>query len=299
METLLAAPGRLFSRISVNKTLTKERALMLCLAITLFTMVLEFVASVFTGSLMLFSDGIHMLSHAASLFISWLALYFASRYNSKKYPFGARRLEILAAFVNGLSLLFFVGYIMFEAFVRLMDPQAIQVGATLSIAIIGLAVNLITAFILSLAGLEDLNTRSAFMHMLADTFSSVAIIVGAIVISYTGWLALDGLLSLVVALVIAKWSFGLLRDSGRILLERTPDTVDVDAIAKDLYGRYDTIISVEEVKAWEIANNEMAANLRLKVYPAESYEYKRMKREIRQRLLKKFNVVHLSVEIDW
>ncbi len=299
METILSIQSRVLSQFALSNVLTKQRALLICFGITLLAMVVEFVASYFTGSLMLFSDGIHMLSHAASLFVSWLAIYCASRYSSKKFPFGLKRLEVLAAFVNGLSLLFFVGFIVIAAIERILDPQAIETGTTLSVAIIGLIINLVTAFILSLAGLEDLNTKSAFMHMLADTFSSVAIIVGAVIINYTGWFAIDGLLSLVVALVIAKWSIGLLRDSGRILLERTPDTIKPDDVTKDLYNRYDTIVSIDEIKVWEIGENDIAATVRLRVYPGEPYEYRRMQREMKQRLLKKFGISHVSIELDW
>ncbi len=166
----MATQAFLIEKITAKWVLTKERALLISLLITLFAMCAEFIASSFTGSLMLFSDAIHMLSHAASLAVSWLAIYFAARYSKKHFPFGLKRLEVLAAFVNGLSLLAFVGYIVYEAYFRIMDPIAIETGQTLSVAIFGLAINLITAVILSLAGLEDLNTKSAFMHLLADTF---------------------------------------------------------------------------------------------------------------------------------
>ena len=299
METILGLQSKISSQFALNFKLSKQHALLLCFGITILAMIAEFVASYFTGSLMLFSDGIHMLSHAASLFVSWLAIYVASKFSSKKFPFGLKRLEVLAAFVNGLSLLFFVAYIIYSGIVRLLDPQAIEVGMTLSVAFIGLAINLLTAFILGLAGLEDLNTRSAFMHMLADTFSSIAIILGAVIIHYTGWFQVDAILSFVVAIVIAKWSFGLLKESGKILLESSPESIKHDAIASDLYGRFDTIVSVDEVKVWQIGEKEIAANLLLKVYPAETYEYKYMKREIRKRIEKKFGITQVSIEMDW
>ncbi|MES2630153.1 MAG: cation diffusion facilitator family transporter [Bacteroidota bacterium] len=299
MDTIIALPSRIAGAFTLNLKLSKERALMLCLLITFAAMIAEFIGGYFTASLMLFSDGIHMLSHAASLFVSWLALYLVKKYDGKRFPFGMKRVEVLAAFINGLSLLFFVGYIVYAAIVRLIDPQPIEVGVTLTVAVVGLIVNLVTAFVLSLAGLEDLNTRSAFLHMLADTFSSLAIIGGGIIIYYTGWFQVDAILSFVVALVIAKWSIGLLKTSATILAESSPLHIDQETICKDLYGRHDAILSIDEVKVWTIGENEVAANLLIRVYPAEVYEYKRIKREIRQRMRSKFGVTHLAVELEW
>jgi len=299
MQAILTAHRHTREKLGKTWSLDKQKALIISLVITLTTMVVEFISSFLTGSLMLFSDAIHMLSHAASLLISLLAIMLAVRIKSKRLPFGLKRLEPLAAFINGISLVFFVAYIGYEAFIRLIDPQIIQTSSTLMVAIIGLAVNLITAFILGLAGLEDLNTRSVFLHMLADTFSSIAIIAGAITIKYTGWMILDPILSLVVAIIIGKWGYDLLKESGKILLNVTPEHINSDKIAEDLYGRFDTIVSVEEVKVWEIANGESAAIIKLKVFPGEVYEYKRIKREIKQRLEKKFGISQLSVEFDW
>ncbi len=102
-----------------------------------------------------------------------------------------------------------------------------------------------------------------------------------------------------VALVIAKWSFGLIKESALILLTHTPKEVDVDKITKDLYNRFDTILAIDEVRIWEIANGDCAATIKLRVYPAEAYEYKRLKKEIYHRLAKKYQLEHLTLEMDW
>ena len=159
---------------------------------------------------MLFSDGLHMFSHAASLFISFFAILLAQKWQNN-------RIELIAALINGIGLLGFTIYILYESYIRMLDPTTILITDTLIVAIIGLIVNILTAWLLSTAGVEDLNTKSALLHMLADTFSSVAIIVGVVIIAYTDWFIIDSILSVVVAIVVGKWAVGLIIDSIKAL----------------------------------------------------------------------------------
>lgn len=243
--------------------LSKQRALTIALVITLLTMLAEFIASAITGSLMLFSDGLHMLSHASSLGVTYLAIQLAARQVGKQFPFGLQRVEILAALFNGLSLLLFSGYVIYKAVERFYHPVAVDSFETILIAFIGLAVNLLTAFILSRAGLEDLNTKSAFIHLLADTFSSVTIIIGGVVIYYTNWFVIDTLLSLVVVIVILKWAWGLIRDATLILLGRTPDYLDPKEIEEQLTSRFEAVAAVSEMRIWEVTTGKCTGSMKL------------------------------------
>lgn len=186
--------------------LSKTNAMLMSIAITIVVMILELIYGIVANSLMLFSDGLHMFSHAASLGISLTAIHLA------KIP-KFHKAESWAALFNGFGLLFFTAFILLESYYRFMSPETIETNATFFVAILGLIVNLATAVILACSGVEDLNTKSAFLHMLADTFSSVAIIVGTIIIIYTDWFWIDAILSAVVALVVGKWSIGLLRSA--------------------------------------------------------------------------------------
>ena len=243
----------LFRLLPKQGSITKTNALSICVIITLVVMLVEIVASYITNSLMLFSDGLHMLSHALSLGISLVAILLAQRKTTGRYPFGWGRIEIIAALVNGFGLALFTLYIFYESIVRLISPVEINVYQTLYVAVIGLVVNLTTAWILNLAGLEDLNTKSAFLHLLADTFSSIAIVIGCVVISYTNWYHIDPILSMAVGIVIAKWSYGLIRDATRILLHRLPDSIDMDQIERNLHQHFIEIIEVRNLKIWQPA----------------------------------------------
>jgi cobalt-zinc-cadmium efflux system protein len=222
--------------------------------LTLVMMVVEFAAGIITGSLMLISDAVHMLSHAAALGISFLALMLAQRTAGQAFSYGLYRVEILAALANGLTLAGFTVWIAYESVQRILDPVAVSAGEVTIVALIGLAVNVTTALILSRAGLEDLNTKSAFLHMIGDTLSSVAIVAGGVLIYFTGWRLVDPILSLVVAFVIGRWSWGLLRDSTLILMERKPAHVDLAEVAEKLLAEIPEIRAVHDLHVWEITS---------------------------------------------
>ncbi|MGB0869341.1 MAG: cation diffusion facilitator family transporter [Flavobacteriales bacterium] len=193
--------------MKININLTKQNALLWSICINVIAMIIEFYYAEITKSVMLFSDAIHMLSHVASLLVSYIAILLATRLKNGEYY------ENLAALINGIGLLVFTGFIFQEAYIHMLHPNTITLGMAFYTAIFGLVINLLTAFILSKSGVEDINTKSAFLHMLSDTFSSVSIILGLIIIYYTNWLWIDVVLSVVVGIVVGKWSFGLIKDS--------------------------------------------------------------------------------------
>lgn len=212
-------------------------------------MAIEIVASYHANSLMLFSDGLHMLTHALALGISLIAFWIGGKKASSKYPLGLEKIEVVAAMFNGVGLIIFTIYIFYESYLRVINPAPIDVIETVTIAIIGLAVNLTTAWILFKAGIEDLNTKSAYLHLLSDTFSSVAIILGAVIISFTGWMIIDPLLSIIVGIVILKWSFGLLRDAVDCILNRQPKHLTPENIAEELVKDFE-IEEVRDMRIW-------------------------------------------------
>ncbi|MBL8514299.1 MAG: cation transporter, partial [Betaproteobacteria bacterium] len=170
--------------------------------ITAVTMVAEIAGGWLTHSLALVSDGVHMFTHAFALGLSWAAIALAARPATLAKTYGYYRIEVIAAFVNGITILLSAVWIVAEAFQRLMVTEPVAISTTLVIAVVGLAVNLITGAILLRGDQGNMNIRSAFLHMLTDTLSSMAIIAGLIVIHYTAWHWLDPLLAVIVAIVI-------------------------------------------------------------------------------------------------
>lgn len=289
--------------ITHNVTKTKvrlkpEKALIISICITLVTMVAEFIASSITESLMLWSDGLHMLSHAASLIVSYVAIRLSKRYASKKFPFGLHRVEIIAALINGVGLALFSMFIVFESIERMFNPTEIMSLEMMLVAGVGLIVNLATAVILSLASLEDLNTKSAFMHMLADTFSSVAILVGGFIIMYTNWFVIDAILSIIIAIVIAVWAWGLLKESFCILLDRTPKSIDYEQIENELRHVFPDVKEIQDIKIRELKSNFYAGHLTIKVEKLGSAAYFGLQEKILSYLNKEHNISRLTIQMN-
>jgi cobalt-zinc-cadmium efflux system protein len=261
-------------------------------------MVVEFVGGLLFGSLMLISDAIHMLSHAAALGVSLLAVWLAHRITTSRLSFGLYRVEIVAAFVNGIGLAGFSLWIVWEGIERILNPIAVQGPQLTVVALAGLAVNLTTAVILARAGLEDLNTKSAFLHMLADTFSSVAIVIGGVVISFTGWVLLDPLLSIVVAGMVARWSWGLLRDSTLILLEARPSEIGADDVRTGVLQAFPEIRDVHDLHVWEITSQYVCLSGHVVIDDAPVSEANHVTTGVREFLREHFGIAHVVLQVE-
>ncbi len=276
----------------------QRKALWYCLVITIAMTAVELIAGYRTGSLMLVSDGMHMLSHAASLAVSLLAVAFTARKPSEDLPFGWYRLEIIAAMFNGFLLLPLAGWIIYESFERMMNPEIINTGEMIVVAIIGLIVNLVTAGILHRTGVEDLNTRSAYLHMLGDLFSSVVIIIGGVVMMYSGWLFIDPLLSTLVAVLVLKWSWALLGDSFRILLEGKPDGVDCDKVKHAVKKKLPEVRDIHDLRIWEITSQYFCCTMHVVFKDMQLSEVAELKSGIRHLLHDEFNIGHVVIEAE-
>lgn len=276
----------------------QRRALLICVVLTAVMMVVEFVAGYLTGSLMLVSDAIHMLSHATALGVSLLAVVLAQKKTNDHLPFGLYRVEILAALFNGIGLAGFSIWIIYEGILRILNPVDILGPELTAVALIGLAVNLTTAVILQKAGLEDLNTKSAFLHMLADTFSSVAIVIGGVIISFTNWVIVDPILSMVVAVLVARWSWSLLRDSVLILLERKPDNVSISKIQTELKTEFPTIKDIHDLHIWEITSQFVCLTAHIVLDDMKLSETQRIRSSIIEHLEHHFGIAHAVIQVE-
>jgi len=268
------------------------------MVLTVITMVIEAVAGVMTGSLMLLSDSVHMLSHTVSLGVSWVAIWLAARPRTSRSHYGLFRAEILASLFNAIGLFVLTGWIVWEAVERLQAPVAIEGPEMIAVAILGLAVNLLTAWILGRSGAEDLNTKSALMHMLGDLFSSVVIVIGGVVLMQTGWTWIDPVLSLGVALVILFWGYGLLRSSCSILLERSPEGLapeEVEQLLRSEPGVHD----VHDLHIWEITSGYVCLTAHVVVDEDQPVSSTASLREaICESLWNRFQVAHVTLQLE-
>ncbi|STO11917.1 Cadmium, cobalt and zinc/H(+)-K(+) antiporter [[Flavobacterium] thermophilum] len=232
-----------------------QKGLAAALVITVGIMVLEFVGGLVTNSLALLSDSGHMLSDAASLLLSLLAVWFAARPASPKRTYGFYRFEILAALVNGVALVGIAAWIIWEAVARFVNPPAVASGPMMAIAVIGLLANLASAWVLMRKGdvKENVNVRSAYLHVLGDALGSVGAIAAGLVIWLFDWYAADPLISIAVAVLILKGAFAVVKQTVHILMEGTPAAIDHAEVKAALSG-IDGVIDVHDLHIWTITS---------------------------------------------
>jgi cobalt-zinc-cadmium efflux system protein len=230
--------------------------------------------------------------------ISVSALILAQKKTNDALPYGLYRVEILAAFLNGIGLAGFSLWIVYEGIQRILHPVTILGSELTVVALIGLAVNLTTAIILQRAGLEDLNTKSAFLHMIADTFSSVAIVVGGVTIYLTKWFIVDPILSIVVAGFIARWSWGLLRDSTLILLERKPNHLDLQEMQDKLKGEIPEVKDVHDLHVWEITSQFICLSAHIVLDDVGLSGAQRIRSKVADYLQHHFGIGHVVLQVE-
>jgi cobalt-zinc-cadmium efflux system protein len=259
-------------------------------------MVAEAVAGVLSGSLALIADAGHMLADAASLGLAWLAIWMSRKPPDQRRTYGSHRFQVLAAYSNGLTLFFIAIAVTWEAVSRLREPTQVLGGPMLVVAILGLAVNVVAFFVLHGAESKDLNVQGAILHVVGDMLGSVAAMVAAVVILWTGWTPIDPLLSVLVALIILRSAWFLVRESGHILLEGAPDHLDIDQIRSDLETAIPGVENVHHVHAWSLTQDKPMLTLHARVVDLSDGEH--ITHAIRVRLLERYGVDHVTVQIE-
>jgi cobalt-zinc-cadmium efflux system protein len=273
-----------------------ERRLLYAMLLTGGFTVVELVGGLISGSLVLLADAGHMLTDTAALLLAWLAARTARRPADRFRSYGYHRVQILAAFVNGVALLAVVAWILVEAAQRLLAPHPVMGGLMLGVAVAGLVVNLLAFALLHGGRRSDLNLRAALVHVLGDLLGSVAAIAAAIVIVVTGWLPIDPLLSVLVALLIARSAWYVVRRSTHILLEGTPDDVDVQSLRAALLDGVAGVRDVHHVHLWSLTPERPLLTLHLDV--GAQADTARVLREAKGVLRQRFGIHHSTVQVE-
>lgn len=275
---------------------TDKKVLKWALSITLITMFLEFFYGFLSNSLALISDAIHMFTHSFALIISLVAILIASKKASLNKTFGLYRSEVIAAFINGITIILSIIWIIYEAVLRFLNPQIIDIKAAFIVAIVGLVINIITGIILMQGDKNNINLKSAFVHMLSDALSSVAIILGYAVIYYTSWYFIDIILAVIVAVVIGKWAIEILKTSTNTLMESSPLNIDE---VKNFIERHNEVLELHDIHIWEITQDmyNMTAHVKIDKKSLENYE--QLLHEINHDLKDKYKIVHTTFQFEW
>jgi cobalt-zinc-cadmium efflux system protein len=266
------------------------------MALTGGFMLAEVVGGILSGSLALIADAGHMLTDLGALGLAHAGMRLGRRPADPRRSFGYRRLEVLAAFANGVVLLALTLWIALEAGLRLFDPVPVAGRAMLTIAMLGLAVN-VAAFLLLRAGARhNVGMAGALAHVLGDLVGSAATIVAAGIIVATGWTPIDPILSLAVAALILRSGWDLLRRSGHILLEGTPEDIDPAEIARAA-GRLDGVVAAHHVHVWSLTSGRRLATLHLQLAPGAAPA--EAMAAVRSMLRTRYEIEHSTIELDF
>jgi len=273
------------------------RRVLIALVLTATFMVVEVIGGVISGSLALLADAGHMLTDTMALALAAVAFQVSKRPADSRLTYGYQRFQILAAFVNGLSLLLIVAWILYEAFDRFRNPNPILGDTMLLIAVIGLVVNMVAFAVLHSGDRDNLNIRGAALHVAGDLLGSVAAIIAALVIIQTGWTPIDPLLSVAVALLILRSAWILVRRSAHVLLEGAPEWLDVDAMQQHIIRKVPSVLGVHHVHVWGMTPQDLmlTMHVRLQGPPENPTE---CIRQIKQVLKAEYGIGHTTVEIE-
>jgi cobalt-zinc-cadmium efflux system protein len=238
---------------NVSAAAANRGRLVAVLGLGLIILVVEVVSAYASNSLALFADAGHMLSDVSGLGLALLAIWFAGRAPTSDRSFGYLRLEIFAAIANAVLLFGVAGFILFEAWQRLSAPPEVTSGLMLAVALLGLAANAVSLFLLRHAQAQSLTMRGAYLEVMGDLAGSAAVLVAAIVIATTGWLQADAIASVVIALLILPRTFALLRDATDVLLEATPKGIDIEHVRRHILDA-PGVIDCHDLHAWTITS---------------------------------------------
>jgi cobalt-zinc-cadmium efflux system protein len=270
----------------------------LALILTGAGMVIEFVGGYLSNSLALISDAWHMLTHLFALGMSYFAILISSRPVTKKRTYGFYRSEVLAAFVNGIVLIYISAYLVYEAVLRFITPEKINIGEMLLVAGLGLVVNGISTVLLARASSHDLNIRSALLHEIGDMVSSIGVVGAGVFIFYTRNYIADPLLSFFICILIIMWAGRLLIDSANILLESTPAHLDIDTLIAALKSEIAGIHEVHHVHAWTIATSMYALTAHVVIEDCHVSKANELLDKINTLLRDRFHIGHTNIQFE-
>ncbi len=277
---------------------SERRRLLWVLVLTGVTMAAEIAGGILTHSLALLGDAFHMLTHFLAVSLTYGAIAISLRPAPPDKTYRWWRLEILAGFINGIALLPIAGYVLYEAIERWTHPVEIKLAGMMVLGVVGLAENLVAAAILHRHSKHDVNMRGAFIHMLADSFSSVGVLAAGAVITFTGWKQADPFIAAVISVLILGWCVSLLRSSAQILLESVPAHLDIGEIRAAMAG-VEGVGDVHDLHVWTITCSMYAltAHVRLRE-DARVSESEEVGRRLRSLLDERFDINHATLQFE-
>ena len=286
--------GHSHSHAVVTKD-TDSRRLWVALGLIVSFMAVEVVVGLLVHSLALLSDAAHMLTDAGALGMSLVVIRLMARPAKGNLTFGLKRTEILSAQANGYTLLALAIWIIYEGIQRLINPPQPGGLAILIVALVGIGVNLLATYQLSKANRESMNIEGSFQHILTDLAAFIFTAIAGALILFTGFERADGIASLIIAAIMIRAAYGLLRDSGRVLLEATPEGLDADEIGNAL-AAHPHVENIHDLHVWTVSSGFPSLSAHVLVHPGDDCHA--IRRELEQLIDERFGIDHTTLQVD-
>ncbi|EDM45319.1 cobalt/zinc/cadmium cation efflux pump protein [unidentified eubacterium SCB49] len=277
----------------------KGRKLLLSILLNIGITVAQIIGGLVSGSLSLLSDALHNFSDVLSLVVSYVADLYAKKDASLERTFGYKRAEILAAFINALSLIIVAFYLVYEAVHRFLNPQEIESSIVIWLAILGIAANGFSVLLLHKDSQSNMNMRSAYLHLLTDMAASVAVLIGGLLMKYFGWFWVDSVLTVLIAIYLVLMGYGLLKESFKVLMLFTPDHLDLKVIGKKIQ-EVSAVKNVHHVHVWQLNEQEIHLEAHVAFYKDVSIsQFDKISEEIEALLFHEFKINHVTLQPEF
>lgn len=279
-----------------DENITGSRLIITMLLNFLITIV-EIIGGIISGSLSLISDALHNFSDGIAVIISYFALKLKDKPNSYKHTFGFKRAEILAALINSSALLAISFYLFYESIVRLLNPTEVQGGLMTIVAAVGLVANIAGTLLLKKGASSSMNIKAAYLHLLSDAVSSVAVILGGIAIYYLSIYWLDPVLTIFIAAYVLKESFHILTDALHVLMEGTPEGISLDDI-KNAVEKFEHVVNIHHIHVWSVGENDIHLEAHVNIDNMMTVDSDMLRDKIEKELHDKFEIHHATIQFE-
>lgn len=278
---------------------TKGRNLLISIVLNIIITVSQVIGGILSGSLALISDALHNFSDVMSLIISYIANNYAKKKASFDKTFGYKRAEIIAAFVNAASLMIVAAYLIYEAIHRFIDPQEIKSGLVIWLALLGVVANGFSVLLLRESSKENMNMRSAYLHLITDMSASVAVLIGGLLMKYLGWFWVDSVLTLLIAFYLLFMGYDLLRNSFRVLMLFSPEDVNLEEL-RDAISAFPEIKNVHHMHIWQLNEQENHLEAHIDFYEDITLsQFDEILNKLEKVLHDDFGVNHVNIQPEY
>ncbi len=277
----------------------KGRNLLISIFLNILITVSQAIGGIVSGSLALLSDALHNFSDVLSLVISYIADKYSKKGASIRKTFGYKRAEIIAAFVNSVSLLIVALYLIYEAFMRFFHPHKIESGIVIWLALLGILANGFSVLILRKDSKENMNMRSAYLHLFTDMMASVAVLIGGLLMKYYGWFWVDSLLTILIAIYLLFMGYDLLKSSFKVLMLFTPEDISPEKINLAI-SQLPEIKNVHHIHVWQLNEKETHLEAHVEFYQDISIsQFDFISEKVEEILYHDFGINHVNIQPEY